>query len=97
MDLLLAKPEKLHLGSLLVRKNQSKIFPNKILLDQFLAYMLLQLYAKNRVNYEGQFFIKLKKPHFGPILALVAKKQEKFFSQKSFRSTLKVYNFSANS
>ena len=31
---------------------------------------------KNKVNYEGQFFIKLKKPHFGPILTLVAKKQE---------------------
>ena len=82
MHLLLTKPEKLHLGSLLVRKTQSKIFSNKILLDQFLAYMLLQLYARNRVNYEGQFFIKLKKPHFGPILDLVAKKQEKIFSQK---------------
>ena len=101
MHLLLAKPEKLHLGSLLVRKPQSKIFPNKILLDQFLAYMLLQLYAKKQSKLWRSIFHKTYKTsfwaNFGPCGQNTRKQDFQIFRKKSFRSTLKLYSFSANS
>ena len=38
--------------------------------SQFQAFMLMQLYTKNRKSCESELFIKLEKPHFGPFLLI---------------------------